>query len=128
MGYDRRIRQCLSCEFAQWVDGHHVCKADEARTEPRILAEQGLCPAGRFEWEGVGDFAAWAIHRLNLHLLSHWWRKLTGKVCGCANRQRRWNEWGRKAWGRLRAAAARVAHAPTRPRPSRRSSSGGSGS
>jgi hypothetical protein len=123
---DRNIKTCLGCEYARWTkDQRHVCAASPERTEPRILAERGLCPAGRFEWEGVGDAAAWAIHRLNLHLLAFWWRKLTGKVCGCANRQRRWNEWGRRAWGRLRTVV-RLAHGS--PRPSRRSSSGGSGS
>jgi hypothetical protein len=103
MSYVTRISTCLNCEFAKWVDGRHICAASPERTEPRILAERGLCPAGRFEWEGFGDAAAWLFHRLNLHLLSHWWGKLTGRKCGCAKRQTRWNKWGHRLFGLFRA-------------------------
>jgi hypothetical protein len=106
MSYDSNIKRCLDCEYARWVNGEppkQVCKASEDFAEPRILAEQGLCPAGRFKWEGFGDAAAWLFHRLNLHLLSHWWGKLTGRKCGCAKRQTRWNKWGRRLFGLFRA-------------------------
>jgi hypothetical protein len=121
------LKVCHPCPFRQRpCAGACLCKADDKREDITVKAARHACPAGKFSWRGVGDWAAWAIHLLRLQVLAHWWRRLTGKPCDCGGRQNRWNKWGRKAWGRLRTAAVRVAHGSHRP--SRRSSSGGSGS
>lgn len=85
----RNVPVCHACPYRTGGE----CGADEKHEQIGAKAIAHACPLGKFPARGAGDLLASALDTLRIGTAaSKFIEKLTGKPCGCKERQEAMNK------------------------------------